>query len=227
VILPAKAVIFDRDGVLTDFDLAAAASYFRPLVPLSVKEMASCWEMWGRKVGFPRSAAEEKEFFYGFWEAMGDQFNLDRTTRTRLHQFDYTTCVHPYPEARTALLEARRRSLHVGVLSNFSLASLGASLEAAGLADLIDVACAATVIGAAKPAPEAYLSVTQALGVEPEECLFFDDEWPCVEGAAKLGVQAYLVDRQRVQHALTEKVVCDLNALPTILSFSQVEKRSF
>ena len=58
--------------------------------------------------------------------------------------------------------------------------------------------------------------MTRALGVEPEQCLFFDDEVPCVDGARALGMSAYLVDRTRTEHELSRGIVCDLSAIATI-----------
>jgi putative hydrolase of the HAD superfamily len=76
--------------------------------------------------------------------------------------------------------------------------------------------CAAPVIGAAKPAPRAYEIALDGLRVEPEQCLFFDDETECVEGARKLGLRAYLVDRQAPMHNLARFVVADLRAVPEL-----------
>ena len=132
-------------------------------------------------------------------------------------RFEYTSCMLPFLDARPALLEARQRKLGIGVLSNFSLASLDGSLAAVDLAELVDVACAATVIGAAKPDAKAYLTITQLLGVQPEECLFFDDEIACVEGGRAVGMQAYLVDRQSTKHEIAKGIVCDLTAVAQIL----------
>lgn len=213
-----RAIIFDRDGVLVDFDLKGAAAFFEPLLPVSLPELAERWDQWGESVGFPSSIAEEQVFFRGFWEHLGHEFELSQTTLKQLHQSNYTNYMLPFPDARPALMEARKRGLYIGVLSNFGLASLEASLEATGLRDLVDVACAATVIGVAKPHPEAYLAVTQALSVEPEVCLFFDDEQGHVEGGRVAGLQAYLVDRSRSGHRLSEGVVRDLTALTDILA---------
>ena len=71
---------------------------------------------------------------------------------------------------------------------------------------------------AAKPAAESYWTVSRLLGVEPDECLFFDDEIACVEGSRAAGMQAYLVDRRRPEHALAEGIVRDLGAIPQILA---------
>ncbi len=96
----------------------------------------------------------------------------------------------------------RRAGLKIGVLSNFTLASLEPSLEATGLAGMIGSACPATVIGS--PEARMWLTASQraALGVEPRECLFFDDEQPCVDGKRTAGMTAYLVDHNRNEHDL-------------------------
>ncbi|MGB0385442.1 MAG: HAD family hydrolase [Ardenticatenaceae bacterium] len=213
-----RAVIFDRGGVLTDFDVKAAIAFFEPLLPLSMEELVQRWEQWGKLVGFPRSVTEENAFFHGLWNHLSDEFGLSQAKRKQLLQFNYTSLIRPFPDARPMLLDARRRGLLIGVLSNFSLASLDASLVAAGLADLVDIAYAATVIGVAKPHPESYLTLTDALSVEPKECLLFDDEMPCVKGGRAVGIHSYFVDRRRSRHAISQGVVCDLSALPTILA---------
>jgi putative hydrolase of the HAD superfamily len=218
--MPIRAIIFDRDGVLTSFDMELAVAFFQPLLPIALDELFQRWQQWGKTVGFPRSVAEEQSFWYGFWNRLSDDLALAATVRSELHRFDYTTIVRPFPDAKPALIESRKRGLHVGVLSNFSLASLDASLTAAGLSEFVDVACAAMAIGAAKPDPASYLSVTRALKVAPDECLLFDDEIPCVKGAQALGIQAYLVDRRLDNHALSQGIVRDLSALPTILADS-------
>lgn len=216
--MPICAVIFDRDGVLTSFDMEATAHFFQPLLPIALDELLQRFQQWGETVGFPRSIAQEGSFWYGFWNRLSDDLTLAATVRAQLQRFDYTSVIRPFPDAKSALMASHLHGLRVGVLSNFSLASLDASLTAAGLAEFVHIACAAMVIGAAKPAPASYLSVTKALGVLPEECLFFDDELPCVEGARALGMHAYLVNRGRNNHALSQWIVRDLSALPIILA---------
>jgi len=212
-----KAVIFDRDGVLTDFDVATAVAFFQPLLPISLAEIAHRWAKRGKEMGFPRSLVEETTFFREFWAAISVDLGLSDEIQSQLQRFEYTSCLLPFLDARPALLEARQRKLRTGVLSNFSLASLDGSLAAVDLAELVDVACAATVIGAAKPDATAYLTITQRLGVQPQECLFFDDEIACVEGGRAVGMQAYWVDRKRTEHVIAEGIVCDLTSVAQIL----------
>ena len=212
-----RAVIFDRDGVLTEYDMAAAASHFRKLLPISLEEMWIRWETMGGQLGYPASLEEENAYFRQYWDSLADEFGLDDDIRARLHQYDYVDHMFAYDDVVPALQTARTQGCKVGVLSNFALASLDPSLEATGLRPLVDAACAATMIGAAKPQRRAYEIAAEALGVAPEECLFFDDEAPCVEGARAAGMTAFLVDRSRAGHALDDYVVCNLSAVAVLL----------
>jgi HAD superfamily hydrolase (TIGR01509 family) len=207
----------DRDGVLTDFDLEAAARFFSPRVPLSVWEIFGRWQVWGEQSGFPRSTAEERTFFVAFWNSLCDELGLSETTRNDLQQFDYTTCLSVYPDVVPALQAAHTANLRIGVLSNFTLASLDESLQATGLAAWVDVACAATVIGVSKPEAAAYTITAERLGVAPDQCLFFDDELDCVAGAAAVGMQAYHVNRTLPAHDIARGKIADLSALVTVL----------
>jgi len=210
-----RAAIFDRDGVLTYFDQAAAMAYFQPLVPVGIDDLIRRWEAWGLAVGFPNSVEAEVVFWRGYWDHLCADLDLEPSVRAELRSFDYTTVIRAYPDARPALLYARACGLRIGVLSNFSLATLEASLHSAGLADLVDVACAAPVIGAAKPDPAAYQAVLRALMVGPEAAVFFDDEAPCVAGARAIGLRAFLVDRAGAESAAG--TIRDLSVLPAIL----------
>ncbi|MBW7882896.1 MAG: HAD-IA family hydrolase [Caldilineaceae bacterium] len=212
-----RAVIFDRDGVLTYFDTGRAAADFASILPISIWELAKLWQQYGNVHGFPASLEAEEAFFRAFWTHVADLYALSPARREQLFALDYARYVVAYPDARRCLEFARQRGLRVGVLSNFSLASLDATLVAAQLADLVDVSCAATVIGAAKPDRAAYLAVTKALAVEPHECLFFDDEVACVEGGLAAGLRSYLVDRQATATDAAAGTVHDLDQVTALL----------
>jgi putative hydrolase of the HAD superfamily len=212
-----RAAIFDRDGVLTHFDVPVLRAFFDRLVPLRLDELAARWQAWCEMEASPRTLGEESAYWGAFWDGLASELGLSTEARDRLRAFDYTASLRAFPEARAALQEARSRGLKIGVLSNFPLASLDASLRSVGLSPLVDVACSASVIGASKPAAPSYLAVTRQLGVRPEECIFFDDELECVEGARNIGFAGYLVDRRRERHALVERIVRDLDAVREII----------
>jgi putative hydrolase of the HAD superfamily len=64
--------------------------------------------------------------------------------------------------------------------------------EQMGLGALFDDIFASAHLGACKPEPAFYAAVTQAIGVAPEQILFWDDAPANVEGARAYGWQAQL-----------------------------------
>lgn len=212
-----QAVIFDRDGVLTYFDMRAAMAYFLPLLPISLEELTQRWWAWRDLQTAPGSVAAEQVLFAGFWNALANALNLTPAQREKLHQFDYTTVVRPFPEVTAMLQAVKLRGLKVGVLSNFELASIDASLQSAGLSQWVDVALAAPVIGVAKPDPAAYLAVARALDVDPATCIYVDDEAAWADGARAVGMTAYWLDRQASQHDPSHSILHDLALIPELL----------
>jgi HAD superfamily hydrolase (TIGR01509 family) len=215
-------VIFDRDGVLCHFDLAAAAAFVRPLLPVPVGALLERWARWQERSGLPRTVAEEHAQWAGFSGAIAAEFGLDREAHARFARFDYTSIIRAYPDARPALASLRSRGLRTAVFSNFSLASIDASLAAAGLADLIDLACAGPVVGAMKPDPAAYAFLTGALAIDAGECLLLDDDRENVAAACAFGMRAYVVDRRRRSHALRDGVISDLTACTMLLDAAPI-----
>lgn len=214
-----RAAIFDRDGVLTYFDTEGAAAFYGALLPLTVEELGKRWQMWGMQVGFPTTMEEEETFFSGFWTALGQEYALDPGDIARLIDRPYTDFVVAYSDAAPMLAALKDRGLRVGVLSNFSLFSLEASLIAAGLAPYVDVAHAATIRGHAKPHHAAYESIAYALDVLPQDCFFVDDEEPCVTGAEEVGMLAFRLDRTRQSNAPAQQLLANLEDVETLLDF--------
>lgn len=212
-----QAVIFDRDGVLTEFDIDAAQAFLQPRLGMSLIELAQWWIQWSDLFGTPKSEAEEEILFRTFWTYVSDLIVADEALRQELFDFDYLRMIRPFADASPAVQYCKELGLKVGVLSNFSLATLGQSLTASGLDKWIDYAAAAPVIGHAKPQAQAYYHVAEKLGVLAESCLFLDDDPHYVAKARSLGMTAYLVNRRLVTHDLDKYLICDLTALPLIL----------
>lgn len=210
---PIRAVLFDRDGVLTNFDIVGATQFFQRLLPISIFALAARWQETGALHGFPRNLAEEQVFFDRFWSQTADEFNLNATQRAALASLDYTRFVVNYPEVPSVLKRLRERNLRLGVLSNFSLASLDHSLVGVGLAHYFDAICAAPVIGFSKPAAQAYQIALDTMQVTAEQCLYFDDEEECVEGARRLGIRAFLVDRRAAVDDWQRHIVTNLQSV--------------
>jgi putative hydrolase of the HAD superfamily len=212
-----RAVVFDRDGVLTRFDFTPLVQLLSEIPGASFEALWRLWHDYYENRPLPRTRAEEQQFLAAFWDTVATAWALEPAMHTRLVSFDYTRTILAFDDARKALTEARKRGLRVGVLSNFPLVSLEESLVSTGLADLVDVAIAASISGAPKPNRQAYESMLNALEVEPEACLFIDDEEKCVDGARALGIRSYRLDRTMSADTSLPPFV-----LPNLLDFGDV-----
>ena len=190
------AVIFDRDGVLAEFDLQGAHRELSGLLPFGLEQLGAHLRDWAPRAQAIIDAASERVFWDSFWAHLCQERGLDEAVRGQLLRFDPRRALRAFADARPALEQARRHGYRVGVLSNFTLLDLPGSLESLGLGELVDAALSAAMIGTAKPRPEAYQAMARALGVTPETCLFVDDRPECVEGARRVGMRAWLLDRR-------------------------------
>lgn len=190
-----RALIFDRDGVLTRFDFAPLMALFEGVPKASFEALWRAWQVHVRIAAPPRRASAEALYVAGFWRTVREAWSFEAALEDRLNAFDYTCAIRPFADARPTLEAARARGLKIAVLSNFPFVGLGPSLTAAGLADLVDVTFAAGVAGTPKPDPNAYLHTLDRLGVAPAECALVDDEIECVEGARRVGIRAFRLDR--------------------------------
>jgi putative hydrolase of the HAD superfamily len=81
------------------------------------------------------------------------------------------------------------------LLSNISHRGLERRFREGELEQYFDVTVASGAIGHAKPEPEAYLAVTEKLGVTPGECIFIDDIERYCDAAEALGMRAIYYEK--------------------------------
>lgn len=78
------------------------------------------------------------------------------------------------------------------MLSNISKGGLDRLFEDGFLDEYFDLVVASAEIGYAKPEAGAYEYVADKLGVRLDECVFTDDRQEYIDGALKVGMQAFL-----------------------------------
>ena len=103
------------------------------------------------------------------------------------------------PGVREFLQDAHRRGYRTALGSASKNSRL--ILERLGITDLLDAIVDGTVISTAKPDPEVFLKGAEALGLEPAQCLVFEDAVAGVEAAHRGGMQAVGIG---TQHALPQ-----------------------
>jgi putative hydrolase of the HAD superfamily len=126
-------------------------------------------------------------------ETLGREIDLDELLALRI---ELTRRILVPAEATVdALTELRRRGLALGVVSNCT-EDVAIAWPETELAPLFDAAVFSSVAGCMKPDPRIYALVTDALEVEPTECLFVgdgaNDE---LGGAERVGMTPVLIHR--------------------------------
>ena len=169
---PAQALIFDLDGVLTD---TAHTHYL-------------AWKRLADEIGVPfdetvnlRLKGVDREASLAIILERADR-PYDEAERRELAARKngyYRAAIESvgpqdlYPGAAALLDAARARGLKLGLASASKNAA--ALLARLGIADRFDYVADAAHIARAKPAPDIFLSVAQALGVPPERCIGIED----------------------------------------------------
>lgn len=93
------------------------------------------------------------------------------------------------PEARDAILRAKKAGLRLAILSNELDLFYGVEFRKRfPLIDLFDVIVDATYTKILKPDPRAYELVLAELGLERQVCVFVDDQKKNIEGADAVGL---------------------------------------
>lgn len=108
-------------------------------------------------------------------------------------------CEHAsvYPDVLPFLAELRRRGIALALVSNCA-PNAGPLLEGLGLAAEVDAVILPCEVGSAKPDAGIYRKALEALGVDPADAMFVDDQAGYCSGAEALGITSVLLDRRGV-----------------------------
>lgn len=220
-------VLLDLDGVLMDHRAAVRAALRRWLGDRATPAFEAAWfaaqdlrlaewragiSTWqeqrrdrlrdvlpllGRAVGTPEEL--DAVFAEGFLVAYGSSWRA-------------------FPDARLALDSLRANGFGLAVLTNGSEQQQMDKLRVIGLADAVGPVFTAEAIGAAKPAPKAFLAACDALAADPATVLYVGDKYEVdVLGARAVGMHAVLLDRDGTAPAGEGAVITTLADLPDFL----------
>ena len=104
--------------------------------------------------------------------------------------------VHLYPATMPTLLALRARGYRLGLISDCTYLWRSV-IQRVGLESLFDAITLSNEVGTTKPDPVMYLKTCQALGVQPEECVYVGDGGSDeLEGARALNIVPVLIDQQ-------------------------------
>jgi putative hydrolase of the HAD superfamily len=103
--------------------------------------------------------------------------------------------VHLYEDSVPVMRALRERGIATAVVSNCSH-STRPIVYRLGLQDEADAVVLSFEVGVAKPDAGIYLTALERLRVAPDEAVFVDDQAAYCDGAATVGMSAYLIQRE-------------------------------
>ncbi|MBR6380276.1 MAG: HAD family phosphatase [Lachnospiraceae bacterium] len=195
-----KNVVFDIGNVLADFrwrEFLQDKGFDEAMITRIAKASALS-PYWDE---FDRGAWDEEKTIAAF-------ISLDPGIEKELHMAydDVTDMVRPRAYAIPWVQELRRQGYGVYYLSNFSKKAYDECRHALGFMDYCDGGILSYRELIVKPNPEIYHRLTDRYGLDPSECVFFDDTQKNVDGAIACGWKAFLFTTK-------EQAVRDLESL--------------
>jgi len=95
----------------------------------------------------------------------------------------------------------------MGVVTNSAAPHMW--LEAAGVLDNVRVVVTSNDVSSPKPSPEGYLLAAERLGVEPEQCIAFEDSHDGWLSATRAGMRVVIISRTRPDWVDTDAEVVE------------------
>ena len=185
---PARAVLFDCDGVLVDSESLAWAAWGEVLAVYGVELTAADIE-----AGTGRRVDEVLDLFTSRgWVADREVF-LQQVREATEERF--RAALRPFPDARPAMLGAAEAGLMVAVASSSQRWRLDLALTVTGLAQLAEVTVAGDEVAEGKPRPDLFLAAAARLGVAPSGCVVVEDSPSGVTAGLAAGMRVVAVDR--------------------------------
>lgn len=184
-----KAVIFDMDGTLIDsmwlwtrvdeiymekYDLSMPNGFLKEIEGMSFTETA---EYFVRT--FPQLDVTVEDVKRE-WQDMTMEL--------------YCTQVPLKPGAGEFLQRLKQRGLRLGIATSNARELAEAVLQALHVREYFDVVRTSCEVARGKPAPDVYLQAAEDLGVDPSECLVFEDVPSGILAGKRAGMTVCAVD---------------------------------
>jgi HAD superfamily hydrolase (TIGR01509 family) len=186
--LALQALIFDMDGLLFDTERVAC----------------DCWAEASGSLGF--DLAEEivrgaigldDELTRGYYQHLfAGHFPFDRVEARHRDLFRahiQANGVPVKPGVGRILEQARQSGLRLALGTSSRALYTHAMLWLAGIAPCFQVLVTRDLVEAGKPAPDIYLKAAELLGVDPADCLVFEDSRNGIRAAKAAGMPVVMI----------------------------------
>ncbi len=177
-----EALIFDMDGLLIDSEVLAATAMDQFLARYGLaRDPEIHKQLLGRRL--PEAIA-----------IVRDAYSLDRPLEALIEEYGEMRvaalrgAVRAMPGAREIIAFGRAAELKIALATSGMRAHATISLEETGLTGLFDVEATGDEVERGKPEPDLFLRAAEKLGVDPANCVVFEDAPNGVVAARRAGM---------------------------------------
>jgi len=195
-----KGYIFDMDGVLCDseaFIAEAAIRMFSARYDTNVRE----------EDFIPFVGAGEDRYLGGVAAKYGIELSMpeDKNETYRLYAECARGRLQPLPGVKRFIVEAKEAGMKLAIATSADEIKLHVNLREMGLEErLFDVLVNGLDIEHKKPAPDIFLLAAKRLGLDPAECIVFEDAINGVQAAKAAGAYCIGITSSFAAQALLE-----------------------
>jgi putative hydrolase of the HAD superfamily len=189
-----RAVISDFGGVLTNHLIEAFVA-FQDESGISIEQLGQGMQRIAERDGeYPLYQLERGEMSEAdFLEKLSSALEEVLGHRPKLHRFReiWFEALHPNEPMIELMRDLRRRGYRLAILTNNVREWEEKWRTKLPIDEIFELVVDSAWVGMRKPEPEIYRLTLERLGaLEPEQCLFVDDNELNVEAARKLGMEA-------------------------------------
>lgn len=198
-----KGAIFDQDGLLFDTEKIYQAAWIEAarmqgvIVPPSLPQ---------RFCGLGRKLIEE------IVAVAYPQLDLERYCHDAV-TLAWETQLAQVPEPKPGLLDmlsfCRAHGIRTAVASSSTLRVVRHNLTAAGVIDYFDAITTGDEVTRSKPNPDIFLLAASKIGLDPHDCVVFEDAFSGIRGAKAAGCKPVLIPDQ-LQPTDEIRAICEV-----------------
>lgn len=194
-----KAVIFDLDGTLIDsmgmwkdIDIEYLGRFGRPLPETLQKDISGM------------SFTETAQYFKSTFQ-IPDSIGEIKAAWNEMAMYKYTHTVPLKPGVLEFLKKLKKEGFKTGIATSNSVELVHAVLKSLAIDAYFDEIHTSCEVPKGKPAPDIYLHVAKCLGIEPEECLVFEDIEEGILAGKSAGMEVCAVEDEFSKQMEKEK----------------------
>lgn len=203
----AKAVIFDKDGVIVHSSPLHFISF-----SLALKEIGFVLKKENKYKLMGRSAKENIERLLG---NKIESIDIDKLLKRKDFHFKkiFNPVANVVPGVIPFLKKLKKSRVPTALATSSRIGMTDFIVDSLKIREYFDIIITAEDVRAAKPDPELFLAAAKELGVSPSDCVVFEDSYAGIEAAKKADMKIVLVTTSHRSHKEAHLAIKDFTRI--------------